>query len=134
MNNRQKLLSLAKDAFTRAYAPYSRFAVGAAVLTAEGRMYAGCNVENVSYPNGTCAETGAIAAMVAGGDRKIVEIVIVADGQNLITPCGACRQRLKEFAVPGMLVHLADVNGIRQTITLEELLPFSFTDESLRHD
>ena len=72
--------------------------------------------------------------MVAGGDRKIVEIVIVADGQNLITPCGACRQRLKEFAVPGMLVHLADVNGIRQTITLEELLPFSFTDESLRHD
>lgn len=100
----------------------------------EGRMYAGCNVENVSYPNGTCAETGAIAAMVAGGDRKIVEIVIVADGQNLITPCGACRQRLKEFAVPGMLVHLADVNGIRQTITLEELLPCSFTDESLRHD
>ena len=90
MNTSSQLFEQAAAARTKAYAPYSRFAVGAAVLSTDGKIYAGCNVENISYPCGTCAEQGAISAMIAGGSRKISKILILADTQEPIMPCGAC--------------------------------------------
>ena len=128
MNNTQKLLNLAVKAAENAYAPYSRFHVGAAILADDGKTYAGCNVENVSFPVGTCAEAGAIAAMVVGGGKKIAEILIFADSKQLISPCGACRQRILEFALPQTIVHLANKEGIKQSISAAELLPHSFSE------
>lgn len=128
MNNTQKLFNLAAEAARNAYAPYSKFRVGAALLADDGQFYAGCNVENISFPVGTCAEAGAIAAMVAGGGKKIKEILIFADSPRLISPCGACRQRIAEFAEPQTTVYLADSSGIRKSCTVAELLPFSFSE------
>lgn len=128
MNNLQKLLSLAREAAARAYCPYSHFAVGAAIESTDGKFYSGCNVENISYPVGTCAEAGAIAAMICGGDTEISEILIYADSKELITPCGACRQRIKEFASPECQIHLANTAGIKKTFTLNDLLPHSFSE------
>ena len=101
------LFTAARAARAHAHAPYSRFKVGAAILTPSGQIYAGCNVENAAYPVGTCAEAGAIAAMVAGGDTRIAAVMIVGDGEALVTPCGACRQRIREFAGPDVPVHIA---------------------------
>lgn len=128
MNNTQKLFDLAAEAARNAYAPYSKFRVGAALLADDGQFYAGCNVENISFPVGTCAEAGAIAAMIAGGGKKIKEILIFADSPRLISPCGACRQRIAEFAEPQTTVYLADSSGIRKSCTVAELLPFSFSE------
>ena len=128
MNNTKELLDLAKSASMQAYAPYSNFHVGAAILSDSDKYYYGCNVENISYPVGTCAEAGAISAMIAGGDKKIKEILIYASSSNLITPCGACRQRIAEFADDNTLIHVADDEGIKQTFTITELLPNSFKD------
>ena len=126
-----KLFEAAKAAHAVAHAPYSRFKVGAAVLAPSGRVYAGCNVENAAYPVGTCAETAAIAAMVAGGERRIAAILVLGEGEALVTPCGACRQRIRELADPDTPVHVADINGVRRTFRLEELLPFSFGPDNL---
>jgi cytidine deaminase len=119
-----------------AYAPYSRFPVGAALRTEAGGVHVGCNVENASSPEGWCAETSAIAAMVAaappGPGRRIVEITVVAariDGR-FTTPCGGCRQRLAEFSSPGTLVHVADPAGESHTFTMAELLPAAFALDS----
>ena len=120
------LLAAAVAARANAYAPYSRFAVGAAVRAASGAIYAGANVENAAYPVGTCAEAGAIAAMVAAGERILVEALVVGDGETLVTPCGACRQRLREFGAPTTPVHIATPDGVRRTMTLDELLPAAF--------
>ncbi len=120
------LLAAALAAQQNAYAPYSNFAVGAAVRTASGAIFAGCNAENAAYPVGTCAEAGAIAAMVAAGERRIVEALVVGDGVALVTPCGACRQRLREFANAALIVHVACRDGVRATFTLETLLPHAF--------
>jgi cytidine deaminase len=128
------LFDAALAAQRKAYAPYSRFLVGAAVRAASGRIYAGCNVENASYPAGTCAEAGAIAAMVAGGERRIAEALVVGDGEALVTPCGICRQRLREFGAPDTQVHIADRNGVRATFTVDGLLPESFGPENLGQD
>lgn len=128
MNNTQKLFDLAAEAARNAYAPYSKFRVGAALLADDGQFYAGCNVENISFPVGTCAEAGAITAMIAGGGKKIKEILIFADSPRLISPCGACRQRIAEFAEPQTTVYLADSSGIRKSCTVAELLPFSFSE------
>lgn len=128
MNNANKLLNLAKSASENAYAPYSNFYVGAAIISDSDKFYYGCNVENISYPVGTCAEAGAIASMVANGDKKIKEILIYAPSKELITPCGACRQRIAEFGDDQTLIHLADDDGIKQTLTIEKLLPCSFKD------
>ena len=95
------LFEAARQAQAKAYAPYSRFKVGAAVRGESGAIYAGCNVENAAYPVGTCAEAGALAAMVAAGERHVAEILILGDGADLVTPCGACRQRILEFAAAG---------------------------------
>ncbi len=119
------MLELARMMKTRAYAPYSGFAVGAAVRGESGRLYGGCNVENAAYPQGTCAEAAAIAALVAGGERRVTEALVLAGGSGLVTPCGGCRQRLREFADDAAPVHLCG-EGEARTLTLGELLPLSF--------
>lgn len=127
-----KLFNLAKLAQQRAYAPYSDFKVGAAIYSNHQQFYSGCNVENISYPCGSCAEAGAISAMVAGGGEKISEILILANGSSLITPCGACLQRINEFADNNILIHLANYQGIVKTLTLKDLLPLTFNDKDLQ--
>ena len=126
-----ELLHLATEARLKAYAPYSRFPVGVALRTAAGTIHAGCNIENTSFPEGWCAETSAISAMVmasAEADfRQIEELVVVADHSPPITPCGGCRQRLKEFGSPDTIVHAADLDGIKQSHKLADLLPAAFS-------
>ena len=131
MDTLEEMLQMAREAMDRAYAPYSRFSVGAVIKAKSGRLYAGCNVENAAYPAGSCAEQGAISAMILGGDNQIVEMVVMGNGENLVSPCGSCRQRIREFAVPGTIVHICDRTGVRKSITLEELLPVSFGPENL---
>ncbi len=125
------LFTAAKTAHARAYVPYSRFKVGAAVRGANGVIYAGCNVENAAYPVGNCAEASAIAAMIMAGETRIMEAMVIGDGAGLCTPCGACRQRLREFGLADIKVHIADLNGVRATFTLGELLPASFGPDNL---
>ena len=123
------LFEAAREARRRAHAPYSRFAVGAAIRGASGAIYAGCNVENASFPEGWCAETSAIAAMVLAGERVIAEICVVADSTTPVTPCGGCRQRLAEFGTPRTQIHAADCHGVQRTFMLAEILPASFALE-----
>ncbi len=111
---------------TRAYAPYSGFKVGAAVRAASGVIYAGCNVENAAYPEGTCAEAGAIAAMVAAGDTVITDVYVVAGSDTPVPPCGGCRQKLAEFGAGDVPVTMATVAGTEQHTTLADLLPGAF--------
>jgi cytidine deaminase len=120
------LFAAAKAAQSHAHAPYSGFRVGAAVRTSNGRIFSGCNVENAALPNGICAETAALAAMVTAGERQIDSMVIIGDGAALVTPCGGCRQRIREFAEPSTKIHVAGPAGLRQSFTLEVLLPYSF--------
>jgi homotetrameric cytidine deaminase len=126
-----ELLRLAREAAGRAYAPYSGFPVGAAVRTEDGRRYAGANVENAAYPQGQCAEASALGAMVAGGGGRVVEVVVAAPSEAECAPCGGCRQRLREFADADAPIHLADLERVRRTASLGELLPLSFGPESL---
>lgn len=126
-----EMLKLAQNAMGKAYMPYSRFAVGAVIKAKSGKLYAGCNVENAAYPSGSCAEQGAVSAMVLGGDREIAEIVVMGDGENLVSPCGACRQRIREFSTPETKIHICDRNGVRKTMSLDQLLPVSFGPENL---
>ena len=127
----EKMIAAARDIRERAYAPYSNFRVGAVVRTPEGDLFAGCNVENSAYPQGNCAEASAIAAMVAAGQRRIAEVVVIGAGDQLCTPCGGCRQRLREFAADDTPVHVCGPTGLRRTFTLGELLPFAFGPENL---
>jgi cytidine deaminase len=126
-----ELFAAATVAQANAYAPYSRFKVGAALRSERGAIHAGCNVENAAYPQGSCAEAGAIAAMALAGGRRIAEILVIGDGEALCTPCGGCRQRIREFADASTRVHIAGPNGVRRTFTLGELLPESFGPEHL---
>lgn len=121
------LLQAALDVRERAYAPYSRFKVGAALRASSRAVYVGCNVENVAYPEGTCAEAGAIAAMIAGGDTRIDEVFVVADSPSPVPPCGGCRQKLAEFAGAEVKVTLCTTDGMQKEMTVAELLPGSFT-------
>lgn len=114
-----------------AHAPYSGFKVGAAVRGADGRVYAGCNVENVAYPEGTCAEAGAIAAMVAAGVTELTAVYVVAGGPAPVTPCGGCRQKLKEFGGPDVPVTMATLSGEHLVMTLGELLPGAFSPDHM---
>jgi cytidine deaminase len=125
------LFAAAKAAQQKAYAPYSRFKVGAAILADDGEVYPGCNVENAAYPVGACAEAGAVSAMIAGGARAIRAIVVIGDGTELVTPCGACRQRIREFSVPETPILIAGPEGIRARFSLAELLPASFGPANL---
>lgn len=120
------LLSAARDVRANAHAPYSNFKVGAAVRTKDGAVFVGCNVENVAYPEGTCAEAGALAAMCAAGQREVVEVTVIADATAPVPPCGGCRQKLAEFAGGEVKVTMATLKGETLTKTVAELLPGRF--------
>jgi cytidine deaminase len=122
-----RLFDAASRARANAHAPYSGFRVGAAIRCRDGRIFAGCNVENVAYPQGTCAEAGAIAAMVAEGARDIAEVLVLADSEAPVPPCGGCRQKLAEFAGPDTPVILAGLDGEKARTTIGALLPGAFT-------
>lgn len=130
--NVESLFREAKEAMGMAYAPYSHFSVGAAILAENGKIYSGANVENAAYPQGACAETSAISAMIRDGAKQIREIAVIGKGDNLVTPCGGCRQRIREFAALDTPVHICGEKGLRKTLTLEQLLPFSFGPEHLK--
>ncbi len=125
------LLAAARDAREHAYAPYSHYRVGAALLDEQGRVHAGCNVENAAYPEGVCAEAGALSALVVSGGRRVVAAVVVGEGGEAITPCGGCRQKLREFTDSGLVVRSADMQGWRGEHTLAQLLPASFGPDHL---
>jgi len=126
MSDIADMLAAANAVRANAHAPYSGFSVGSCLRGKSGRLYAGCNVENAAYPQGQCAEATAIGVMVAAGEKAIAEILVVADGPELVSACGGCRQRLREFAGPETPVYLCKPDGVRRTITLGELLPLSF--------
>ena len=127
----QALFEAAEAVRAKAYAPYSRFSVGAAILGEDGKIYAGCNVENAAYPVGNCAEPSAIAAMLAGGGKRIRRIYVTGPGVTPVTPCGGCRQRIREFANLDVTVISHGVDGEPLVQTLEQLLPHSFGPEYL---
>ena len=131
-DTQRALLQAARAARLHAYAPYSNFQVGAAVLDEQGRVHAGCNVENAAYPQGVCAEAAALSAMVLAGGRRATALLVVGEGPSLVTPCGGCRQKLREFAAPDTPVLVADGLGVQRWFTLDELLPHSFGPEHLK--
>lgn len=129
----EDLIAAALEARQRAYAPYSEFKVGAALRDETGRIHQGCNVENAAYPEGVCAEAAALAAMALSGARRCVEMAILAEGDLLLTPCGGCRQKLREFGGDEMRILSCDGSGeVRRVFLLGELLPFAFGPEQLR--
>ncbi len=123
---RLSLWRAALAAYQTAYAPYSHFRVGAAVLDEQGRIHAGCNVENAAYPQGVCAEAGALSAMVLAGGHSVRAVLVLGQGERWVTPCGGCRQKIREFAQSDIPILLADESGLRTSLTLEALLPYSF--------
>lgn len=127
------LLEAARQVRENAYAPYSRFKVGAAVRGKSGKIYRGVNVENVAYPEGTCAEAGAIAAMVAAGETELVEVAVIADSPAPVPPCGGCRQKLAEFGRAEVPVTLATTAGARLETSIGDLLPGRFDAGHMDH-
>ncbi len=127
----QALFKAAEAVRAKAHVPYSHFAVGAAILADDGKIYAGCNIENAAYPIGNCAEASAISAMIAGGARRIIRIYVTGPGAMPVTPCGGCRQRIREFADLDVTVISHGVGGEPLFSTLEQLLPHSFGPEFL---
>jgi cytidine deaminase len=125
------LFAAAEAVRVRAYAPYSRFHVGVAILADDGKIYAGCNVENAAYPVGNCAEASAIAAMIAGGARRIERVYVTGPGSTPVTPCGACRQRIREFADPDVVVISHGIDGEPLVQSVADLLPHSFGPDHL---
>jgi cytidine deaminase len=131
----QALLQAARDAQTKAYAPYSHYLVGAAVLDEQGRIHAGCNVENAAYPEGVCAEAAALSAMVLAGSTRAKAVLVVGNGgknhSSWTTPCGGCRQKLREFGAPDMPILIANDTTLGPRYTLSALLPESFGPDHL---
>ena len=127
-----ELVAAAISAMSHAYAPYSSFYVGAAIRDENGQIHSGANVENAAYPQGACAEVGAISAMIMAGGGKIDAIAVAGKGDVLCTPCGGCRQRIREFAEAATPIIIADVTGERARFTLAEILPHSFGPDNLR--
>jgi homotetrameric cytidine deaminase len=127
----ETLLRAAEAAMRNAHAPYSQFPVGAALRASGGGIYTGANVENAAYPQGQCAEASAIGALVAGGGGRIAEVVVAAPSRELCTPCGGCRQRLREFTADDAPIHLIDLERVRRSTSLGELLPLSFGPDHL---
>ncbi len=126
------LVTAARQVRLHAHAPYSNFAVGAAVLDEHGRIHAGCNVENAAYPQGWCAETSALAHLVAAGGRRVLAVAVVGVAADPVTPCGGCRQKLREFAADDCPILIADDQTLRATLTLGQLLPMSFGPDHLK--
>ena len=127
----EDLLEAARAARGYAYAPYSKFSVGAALLDEQGRIHAGCNVENAAYPQGLCAEAVALGHLVLAGGQRITAVAVVGEGAGLVTPCGGCRQKLREFAGAEVPVVVGDMSALRGRFTLGDLLPASFGPEHL---
>jgi cytidine deaminase len=127
----EELVAAAREAMGRAYAPYSNFHVGVALRAPDGSVHVGANVENAAYPQGWCAETSAIGALIAAGHTQIAEAVVIGDGDEPCVPCGGCRQRLREFMPLDASVHLVAAGGAHDTVTLGDLLPRSFGPEYL---
>ena len=126
------LAEAAKAARTKAHAPYSKFYVGAAMRDEHGRVFAGCNIENAAYPQGWCAEPSAISALIMAGGKRITEVAVMGNGDVLCTPCGGCRQKIREFADDSVKIHCCTEDGaLIRTFTLGELLPYSFGPENL---
>ena len=125
----EALIEIAKQYRTHSYSPYSHFPVGAAVLTAAGKVYGGCNIDNSSYPLGNCAERTAIFKAVSEGERDLAAIAIVADTPGPCSPCGACRQVMAEFRIPRII--MANLKGEWCVVTLDQLLPYAFSDTDL---
>ena len=126
------LKKAATDVRHNAYAPYSNFLVGAAILDEKGHIHQGQNVENAAYPNGICAETSAIATMIQQGGTRIVKMAVAGgNGELLCTPCGGCRQRIREFASQDTRILICDANGLKEQFSLSDLLPYSFGPENL---
>ena len=130
-DNFQKLFEKAKKVREKAHVPYSQFKVGAAFLTEDNSIVVGCNVENAAYPQSQCAEASAIGNLISQGYKKIVEIVVIGSGNKLCSPCGGCRQRLREFSKLDVPIHMCNIDGDIKTSTLGELLPDSFGPENL---
>jgi cytidine deaminase len=127
----QDLQTAARQVREMAYAPYSGFKVGAAIRAKSGRVYTGCNVENVAYPEGTCAEAGAIAAMVAAGETELTEVFVIAGSPTPVPPCGGCRQKLAEFGATEVQVTMATTQGAVETRALGDLLPGAFSNSHM---
>lgn len=125
------LFEAARDAMKFAHAPYSKFPVGAAIRANDGRIYTGANIENLSFPQGWCAEPTAIGCMVMGGGKKIIEMAVIAEKLALCPPCGGCRQKISEFASADTKIYLCDEVGVQKTMTMDELLPLSFKTDIL---
>lgn len=125
------LFEAARAAMSLAHAPYSKFPVGAAIRAEDGRIYAGANIENLSFPQGWCAEPTAISMMIMGGAKKIVEMAVIAEKLPLCPPCGGCRQKIAEFATARTPIYLCDETGVKKTMTMEELLPHGFSTDIL---
>ena len=126
-----RLLAESLRARNLAHAPYSKYRVGVALLDEQGRIHIGANIENASYPQGWCAEPSALTAMLMAGGKQAKAVLVTGPGPDLITPCGGCRQKLREFAAPDTPVLVADAQGIRQGFTLAQLLPHAFGPEHL---
>ena len=125
------LFEAARAAMAFAHAPYSKFPVGAAIRAEDGKIYAGANIENLSFPQGWCAEPTAISHMIMAGNKKIVEMAVIAEKLPLCPPCGGCRQKIAEFATAKTPIYLCDETGVKKTMTMEELLPHSFATDVL---
>lgn len=125
----EELIEVAKKYRENAYVPYSKFKVGAAVLTADGKVFGGCNIENSSYPVTNCAERTAIFKAVSEGEKNLKAIAVVADTEGPCSPCGACRQVMSEFKIPKII--MTNLKGNTKVVTLEEILPFAFSDKDL---
>ena len=126
------LFEAAQSAMAKAYAPYSKFPVGAAIRCDDGRVFTGANIEVISYPEGWCAETTALGHYVMAGGGKITEIAVIAEKKAKCTPCGGCRQRLAEFAGPDTRLHLCDNDGVVETVRLKDIFPLGFEAEVLK--
>ena len=125
------LIKAAITAMGKAYAPYSGFAVGAAIMDENGGIHSGANIENAAYPQGCCAEASAISALIMAGGRQIRQIAVAGRGEILCTPCGGCRQNIREFGTAETQILICDETGLRQSFTLDELLPYSFGPDNL---
>ena len=130
-DNFERLFKAAKEVREKAHVPYSKFKVGAAFLTESNDIISGCNVENAAYPQTQCAEATAIGNLISQGHKSIKEIVIIGSGKLLCSPCGGCRQRIREFANLEVKIHMCNTSRHLKTSTLEELLPYSFGPENL---
>ncbi len=132
MENQQQLFNAAKQVLENSYAPYSNYQVGASILSRSGKIYSGTNIENVAYGLTICAEACAISQMVSSGETKIKSLLVMANHDNMCTPCGACRQRIAEFADPQTIIYMCNFEKVQETTTLDVLLPYTFQNKNIK--